>query len=114
MINGADGKKGNVTIQMHETVQAQSELHLYPNPAGPSVSLFFDVPWGFPGKRAVIEIFDITGRLVWRAENPVAPGLNKAVWNGVDNNGHTLPAGKYQVRVALGKDVLEQDFSRIL
>jgi hypothetical protein len=99
--------------QICEPNQSPHELQVYPNPENHSIMLFFGVPEDFFGKSAGLEIYSMAGRLVWHAEEPVSPGLNKTVWKGIDNAGHKVTQGKYIVKVSLERKVLEKDFTLI-
>jgi hypothetical protein len=103
--------ENKMSNQISETMQTQTELHVYPNPDNPTVCLFFGVPKNYNGKIADIKIYNLLGDLVWGGDEAIAPGLNKIVWSGVDKDNHAFADGRYVVRISLGDRNLEQIFS---
>lgn len=76
------------------------ELHAgAPNPTGGPTSIRFGVPAGDP-VAVTIEIFDVTGRRVWRRGEPaVPPGRHARTWAGRDDAGNEVSSGVYFVRL---------------
>ncbi len=73
-----------------------------PNPAGNVQRFDFVVPVGVTQVRAAIH--DLAGRKVWsRRFDGLAPGAQFFVWDGTSNDGESLPAGVYFVRLEDGR-----------
>jgi hypothetical protein len=69
-----------------------------PNPFNPSTSIGFEVPNG--GGRVLIQVFDVTGRLVRTLlSGKVEAGRTSVPWQGLDNNGQPVSSGIYFVRM---------------
>jgi len=71
-----------------------------PNPFNPRTEIEFTLE---RGERVTIEIFDVRGRRVRRlldAEKPVGDGA--VIWNGLDDAGHPVASGVYNVRLRAG------------
>ena len=80
-------------------------LPLSPNPTMGRVSISFVLP----GKEKVrIEIFDITGRLVWKYSNELQPGMHQLVWDSRDLRGKPVSSGIYFMKFNAEKRVLKQ------
>ncbi|MBK8165310.1 MAG: hypothetical protein IPK64_04985 [bacterium] len=74
-----------------------------PNPFNPSARVSFDLA---AGGRAVLEVFDVRGRLVRRlVDTELAPGRHEAVWDGRDDTGVAAPSGTYVARLRAGDGV---------
>jgi hypothetical protein len=70
----------------------------YPNPFNSSVIIPFE---GKSGNTAIIEIFDINGRLVKRLSSmPEYTINNNVVWNGSDMIGNEVVSGIYFAHLA--------------
>jgi hypothetical protein len=88
-----------------------------PNPFSDSVTLRFSVPgggWsgstdmasrsGFIRSTTVIEIFDVSGRLIKRfPESRLDPGRHKVVWDGRNGKGRPVTSGIYFCRIKTGQ-----------
>ena len=71
----------------------RATLSVSPNPSGGRVRVVLAGLAAQPGPlRGTLEVFDITGRRVWRVEGDPRQGI---VWDGRDDAGHVLPAGLY-------------------
>jgi hypothetical protein len=80
----------------------------YPNPFNPTTKINYEIP-----KMAdiSIEIFDITGVLVWslnKMNHP--PGFHSIEWHGINNDGKILPSSIYilQLRTQDGSFISQQ------
>lgn len=83
------------------------ESHLviknYPNPFNPSTYIVFNIPWDLTNSLAVLNIYDVTGRLVKQLVNePLAAGNYVINWNGINEKGNIVSSGIYfyQLKVA--------------
>ncbi len=69
----------------------------YPNPFNPSTTISFNLP---TGGNAKIQIYNSIGQLVWLNQiSNISSGLQKVVWNGIDNSGREVSSGNYIYRV---------------
>jgi hypothetical protein len=72
-------------------------LSAFPNPARSGEVVAFGI--ARPGA-ALLEIFDVAGRLVWRrALSGSAAGQRQVLWDGKDVHGRYVPAAVYFARV---------------
>jgi len=69
----------------------------YPNPFNPSTTISFNLP---AGGNVKIQIYNSLGQLVRLSEMPnISAGLQRVVWNGMDNSGRKVSSGNYIYRV---------------
>jgi hypothetical protein len=72
-----------------------------PNPFGVRTQLGFETPRPVSAR---LEVYDVAGRLVRiLLDGPVGAGRHVATWDGRDDDGHSVAAGVYLVRL-LGPD----------
>ncbi|MBM4130213.1 hypothetical protein FJ250_04185 [bacterium] len=79
-----------------------ARLDGYPNPFNPRTTLRFSLP---APARAVLEVHDLSGRLVRRlvaAELPA--GEHQVLWDGRDESGRAAASGQYVARLRAGDD----------
>ncbi len=75
---------------------------LAPNPLRETVEIRYQVPG--PGE-ARLEIYDVSGRLVWGERRRfAAAGSHTVTWNGVDQSARPVASGVYFVRLRRGTD----------
>jgi len=73
-----------------------------PNPFNPSTTIRYSVP---RSDRVVLEVFNVTGRLVSRLVDRVQEAGDYSIrWNAVDMTGNRLGAGVYVCRLTVGKE----------
>jgi C1A family cysteine protease len=81
--------------------QDSFSLSSYPNPFQRLAGLTWTLP-GFSGD-AQLQVFDASGRLVRTLHRgPLAPGSYRFSWTGLDEAGHSVPAGVYFCRAQSG------------
>lgn len=66
----------------------------YPNPSTGSLKFLVQVP---PAETAVLNIYDLRGRLVY--SKACAAGSYQNLWDGHDRQGRRLPAGNYYLKL---------------
>jgi len=72
----------------------------YPNPFNPETTIRFSMDKSAP---AQVTIYNVRGQAVKNIDVPVAAkGLSSVVWNGTDNNGHSVSSGVYYFRLKSG------------
>jgi flagellar hook assembly protein FlgD len=72
-----------------------------PNPFTAETSLEFSLP---AAKHALIEVYDVSGRLVATiAEGSMPAGANRVVWDGRDSRGAPAASGIYFCRAQVGE-----------
>jgi len=88
-----------VSIKETASVPESSGLKApYPNPFNSSVIMPFE---GETGNNAIIEIFDISGRLVQKLSLMPGNSINRnVIWHGADFNGQKVVSGIYFARLA--------------
>jgi hypothetical protein len=73
------------------------------NPSGSGVEFAINAADGGP---AVLEVYDVTGRLVKQViRRNLSPGAHKFAWDGSDSQGATVSEGMYFGRLRLRGDV---------
>ncbi len=83
-----------------------TEMRAYPNPFQEEVNLSFSLN---QEERTTIEVFNIQGQRVHTLLSEVAPkGEHRVMWDGKDQNGQTMPAGIYLIRLRAGKALINQ------
>jgi len=72
----------------------------YPNPFNPSTEIRYAVP---SAGRVTLTVFNLKGeRIRTLADGTVPEGNHKAVWDGLDSGGVTVPSGVYVYRLEAG------------
>ncbi len=85
------------------TAAAHSSISLSPNPFSPDNDGFEDfisINYSLPTASSMIRIriFDVTGRLIRRlVQNEPSPSSGSIIWNGLDDDGHSVRIGMYIV-----------------
>jgi flagellar hook assembly protein FlgD len=75
------------------------DLRTVPNPFNPSTEIRFNLP---RDGRVEVRIYDLRGRLVWRAEpQEMTAGAQAVAWHGVDRHGGAVNSGLYFYRLVL-------------
>lgn len=78
-----------------------ADMSVYPNPFQQSTTLSFSINRP-SASSARIDVFDLLGRRVRTLLNrPLGTGRYEITWNGVDDQGATLPSGLYFYRVLI-------------
>ncbi len=91
---------GGASTAGQEPFQAPS-LALYPNPARARVSIALDSAIPADGRPVTVNIFDVTGRLVARRDQPSDTRME---WDGRLDEGGLAGAGIYFVQVRRGDE----------
>jgi hypothetical protein len=92
----------SVESQSTCAVERPAELRVGSSPCSGSLSIFCSVP---PGLSAVVEIYDLSGRVVRII--PVAVdtrGESELIWNGDSFSGNSVSNGVYYCRLSAGTD----------
>jgi hypothetical protein len=72
----------------------------YPNPFNPFTNIKFDLPHAAPVR---LDIYNILGRRVKTLINDVyRAGFHSVIWNGTDDDGHSIASGVYFYRLTAG------------
>jgi hypothetical protein len=102
-----DDRDGNWEIY-YKSLMAQAPLsppprlvrvkRIMPNPTVGPCTIFAEVDGA---GRVVVDVYDVTGRLVWRGRRASAvPGLIGLLWDGCGRDGRPVAPGVYLVRVS--------------
>jgi hypothetical protein len=84
----------------------------FPNPAAESSNFDFAVPAGV--KTHQIQVYDMRGRLVWKAPAPVAhQGYLRIQWDGQSLGGPPVPPGVYFFRLLTSQGPFTQKIVRL-
>jgi hypothetical protein len=76
-------------------------LRTTPNPTHLVTSVEFNLA---RAERVRLDLFDVTGaRIRTLLEGTVAAGVNRVVWDGTEEDGHTVPSGIYMIRLRAGE-----------
>jgi len=71
----------------------------YPNPFNPTTTIEFYNPETAPAD-ATVEVFNIIGQRVKTIfDGPALPGVNRVIWDGKDDNEHSVATGIYFYRL---------------
>ena len=70
---------------------------MFPNPFNSSVNINLDINHDLD---LAINIYDITGKLVWNTKLFLQPGNHNILWNGKNNINQNVPSGTYLVEVS--------------
>lgn len=107
-VNGNWGNASSMSVQVNSvtgigegSIPVQFALGAnMPNPFHPETAIRYDIP---STSRVRIEVFDLSGRLVRTLlDGEVAPGSHRALWNAMDDQGHTVGSGVYFYRMQAG------------
>jgi hypothetical protein len=80
-----------------------SLLQNYPNPFNPTTAITYYLP---ERNRVLLEIFDVSGRLISRLVDTVQDrGLYAINWDGLDREGEKVSSGIYFYRLTAGTEV---------
>ena len=75
--------------------------YAWPNPFQGETTLHYSVP---ASGRVALQVFDVTGRQIWRQLFHAVPGENACMWDGRDEIGTAAPAGTYFIRLEVESD----------
>jgi len=75
-------------------------LSVFPNPFNENVAIFVNIPKSGDLK---LEVFDISGKLVWSKSSKYSSGTTRIIWDGRTATGDELPSGTYLTRATLAK-----------
>ncbi|MDP8231466.1 MAG: T9SS type A sorting domain-containing protein, partial [Candidatus Zophobacter franzmannii] len=82
-------------------VQGFKVAQNYPNPFNPTTTIEFNIP---KSQNVEVTVFNILGQKVKTvAKDHFDAGINKIVWNGINENGKSVASGIYFYRVEAGK-----------
>ncbi len=83
-----------------------TELTAFPNPFQEEINLSFNLS---QEEKTTIEIFNIQGQRIHTLLSEMVPvGDHRILWDGKDQNGQSVPAGIYLVRLRAGKALINQ------
>ncbi len=78
----------------------------HPNPFNPSTTIEFYLP---AAGHVSLRVFDVSGRLVRiLVDSASEPGSHSIGWDGLDENGNSIPSGVYFSRLSAGKTRLSR------
>jgi len=84
-----------------EISTAPALLAAHPNPTSGQTEIGFTLP---ADGRAALRVYDVAGRLVRTlAEGPMAAGVHRARWDGLDTRGRAARSGIYFAKLEFGK-----------
>ncbi|MGH7595825.1 MAG: FlgD immunoglobulin-like domain containing protein, partial [bacterium] len=75
----------------------------YPNPFNPSTTIRFNLPQAAPVKLAIVNRLGQTVRVL--LDGKIAGGEHVMQWDGLDNDGFSVPSGVYLYRLESGGEV---------
>lgn len=98
--------RGADTTEIHPGLDASTLplLTVSPNPFNPFARITVRLPCrpGFSEERAVLAVFDISGKRIWSVEIPsFRNGTRTVEWAGKDTNGRPLGSGVYFMRLVM-------------
>ncbi|GAA4306070.1 hypothetical protein GCM10023143_11750 [Compostibacter hankyongensis] len=107
MSNSRIGLLGSpLKLQFRKTdpLVISSHVKIYPNPFSSRVSIevSFGNDNGGKAHRISLDIYDLTGHLVWRqSEKEIGDGYYKTYWNGINEAGSECASGVYLIRLMI-------------
>lgn len=103
---GSDGQLGDISTDIKYSGAPRYSLSIVPNPTSGAATLRFAMP---RAATAVVEVFSVTGQLVFRDELGRLPdGSHVYSFQGRSADGAPLPSGIYLCRVATGSHTMIQ------
>ena len=82
-----------------------STLTAYPNPFNPQTTISFSTTESTDITELII--YNIKGQIVRTLINDILPsGKHSVIWNGFDNNNHSVSSGVYFIRLQTGKEIV--------
>ncbi len=97
--NGQDGDDQPAGDLPHNLVVAGA----YPNPFNPTTNISYTLP---QAERVRVGIFDLKGRQIRRlVDEDMSAGPQITMWDGMDDQGRSMPSGVYFCRVEAGFQV---------
>lgn len=79
-------------------------IRTYPNPARRETTIAFELPGNAGVVVPDLSICDVRGRLIRNLGGPpLGPGHHEVVWDGKDNQGHSVACGVYFCQLACGE-----------
>jgi hypothetical protein len=95
----ADVHEDDFVVDIAETLLRLN----YPNPFNPSTRIQFEIGNG-KTENVIISIYNVRGQRVRTLVNGLyEAGEHSVVWNGIDDNGHTVSSGIYFYRMTAGE-----------
>ncbi len=85
-----------------------TELRNYPNPFSDETTIEFNYRSPYNGGDAVIDIFNMKGKLISTIKTGITVGKNSALWNGKSKSGESLPSGFYFYRIKTEAEVYSE------
>ena len=94
----------NTTAIDHWVHSEPLNVSAYPNPFNSSIQIEYDVAES--SHQALVQIFNLNGRLVWTHTLEVnIGGPNSLYWHGLDNSNQALDSGVYIIKISSGNMV---------
>lgn len=86
----------SVTVTLDDNTQqpgSVSLMHAYPNPFNPATTIEYAIS---QASQVSLTIYDLGGNEIARlVQGPQEAGWHSVVWNGLDNQGQSIPTGVY-------------------
>ena len=78
----------------------------HPNPFNPSTTIEFFIP---DTEHVSLQVFNVSGRLIRTlVDDTSEPGSHSITWDGLDENGNSVPSGVYFSRIRTEKTTLSK------
>jgi flagellar hook assembly protein FlgD len=84
-----------------------------PNPVIENAYFDIWVPQAMAGKKAVLEVYNAQGRLVFEAKTGLPGACTQVTWNGRARNNRRVASGKYVAYAKVGGEVLHSAFTLV-
>jgi len=98
-----------VSVEEDEIIATQEVFSLspnYPNPFNAQTTIFYTLP---EAAEVCVEIFNLLGQPIKTlVHSKQGPGKYSVVWDGLTNDGYTVPSGVYLYKMQSGKKIETQ------
>jgi len=84
--------------------------HVYPNPFNSELSIRF---YSESENNIEVNIYDLSGKLIWSTTNQFTTGNHVIKWDGFDEFGNKIPSGSYIVEAKSGDNIKTQKVMHI-
>ena len=106
LVTGMPGIHYKISFKgdFEEIVPAKYNLHCYPNPFNPELTISFSLE---ETQEVKLEIYNVKGQKVKSLVNEsFRPNEYNIVWNGDNSNGSKVSSGVYYIRLQVGENIV--------
>ncbi len=97
----------NVALGKDEPVKLNPNITIFPNPSGGTLHISGSLE---KAGIIVVEIYDLTGKVIARIEEKGPAGAYRMDWNGLDFYGNSVPSGTYILKINENGSITNRKF----